>query len=72
MFRSETIETRTKGPVTCEACGCRLEASSGARDGEYRHFGGGLDGRDARGCTVECVGLVHDATGTPVRAPLAA
>ena len=50
-------------PVTCGACGCRLEATA-ARDGSivYRHFGG-ASGRDARGCSVACTGDDHDAQG---------
>ncbi len=53
------------GPVTCAACGCRLQAGSGARDGEWFHFTP-LGGRDARGCRVDCIGLAHDETGRPV------
>ena len=47
------------GPVTCAACGCRLQA---APHGGYVHFGP-LGGRDARGCRVECVDAIHDAGG---------
>ena len=47
------------GPVTCAACGCRLEALAG---GGYAHFGA-LGGRDARGCRVDCVDAVHDTAG---------
>lgn len=47
------------GPVTCAACGCRLEA---AEDGMWVHFGR-LGGRDARGCRVECIDLDHTANG---------
>jgi len=57
-------------PVTCAACGCRLEAASGARDGEYHHFRP-FNGRDARGCRVDCVELVHDSTGRPALASIA-
>lgn len=47
-------------PVTCVACGCRLE---GSPDGAtFRHFNP-LGGRDARGCRVSCADLAHDATG---------
>jgi hypothetical protein len=47
-------------PVTCAACGCRLE---GASDGAtFRHFNP-LAGRDARGCRVDCADLAHDAAG---------
>lgn len=72
MFGIETTENRGHGPVTCAACGCRLEASTGARDGEYRHFGETLGERDARGCRVACVGLVHDADGLPIAETVAA
>ena len=50
------------GPVTCAACGCRLQVDSAGDPGAWKHFGS-LGGRDARGCTVSCVGLPHDATG---------
>ena len=52
-------------PVTCAACGCRLQSGSGAHDGEWYHFNP-LGGRDARGCRVECVGAVHDWSGRPI------
>ena len=74
MYRHEDAESlsvsRGRVPVTCAACGCRLEAATGARDGEYRHFGP-LGGRDARGCRVDCVTLVHDGSGRPVLASIA-
>jgi hypothetical protein len=47
------------GPVTCAACGCRLED---AGDANWVHFGR-LGGRDARGCRVDCIDLDHDARG---------
>jgi hypothetical protein len=47
------------GPVTCAACGCRLEA---AGDDTWVHFGR-LDERDARGCRVECIDRDHNANG---------
>ncbi len=62
---------RGRAPVTCATCGCRLEAASGARDGEYYHFRP-FGGRDARGCRVDCVGLVHDASGRAIVAEGAA
>jgi hypothetical protein len=49
-------------PVTCAACGCRLEAADG---GTYLHFGR-FGGRDARGCRVDCAELAHDRSGRPV------
>jgi hypothetical protein len=55
-----------RGPVTCAACGCRLEA---AEDGWY-HFGR-LGGRDARGCRIDCAEMPHTAAGRAL-APLSA
>lgn len=49
------------GPVTCEACGCRLQPSLGAREAWF-HFAP-MGGRDARGCRVACVERAHDAHG---------
>jgi hypothetical protein len=73
MYRHEVSDSysqaRTSAPVTCAACGCRLQASTGARDGEYTHFGP-FNGRDARGCRVDCVSLVHDMDGRPVLAAI--
>jgi hypothetical protein len=65
MFGIDPLSDRVARPVTCSTCGCRLEASTGARDGEYRHYGI-FDGRDARGCKVDCVELVHDLEGHPL------
>lgn len=42
-------------PVTCVACGCRLEQHP---DGTWWHFGGRGD-RDARGCIVACAEQPH-------------
>lgn len=47
-------------PVTCVACGCRLE-QRGDQDGWY-HFAA-HDGRDARGCIVECAERAHYRSG---------
>jgi len=55
-------------PVTCDACGCRLEAVGLPGQEGWFHFGR-MGGRDARGCRVACVELEHDAAG---RAALAA
>lgn len=49
------------GPVTCAACGCRLDVSGDA----YVHFNP-LGGRDARGCRIDCADALHDATGRPI------
>ena len=55
------VETAS-GPVTCATCGCRLERDTKATDAVWRHFTP-LGGRDARGCSVACVDLPHDAHG---------
>ena len=49
-------------PVTCAACGCRLQASGPAGSETWHHFGP-MAGRDARGCRVDCVEQAHDADG---------
>jgi len=51
-------EPRT-GPVTCTACGCRLERASADT---YKHFSP-MAGRDARGCKVDCADAHHDVHG---------
>jgi hypothetical protein len=55
------------GPVTCAACGCRLQPAGPSDAAAWFHFGG-LGGRDARGCRVECADSAHDSTGQPVSA----
>jgi len=47
--------------VTCEACGCRLQADA-SDPAAWRHFGA-LGGRDARSHRTACVDLPHDALG---------
>ena len=64
-LRPLTVRDGQLAVVTCQACGCRLEATG---EGEWRHFGA-LNGRDARGHTRPCIELVHDASG---RAPIPA
>jgi hypothetical protein len=49
-------------PVTCGACGCRLESIDTTSGMAWFHFGR-LGGRDARGCNVACVETRHDASG---------
>ena len=49
-------------PVTCNACGCRLESSG---DGRFLHYGR-LGGRDARGCRIDCAEREHDVLGRPL------
>jgi hypothetical protein len=54
-------------PVTCAACGCRLEASGTADEAPWFHFGR-LGGRDARGCRTSCVESAHDRSGRQILA----
>ena len=56
------------GPVTCEACGCRLQPAGA--EGTWVHFGT-FGGRDAIGCRVACVDLAHDASGRPAQVAVA-
>jgi hypothetical protein len=55
-------------PVTCRACGCRLEAVGDERSVAWFHYGR-ISGRDARGDQIACLDAPHDAEG---RAALAA
>ncbi|HEY5433654.1 MAG TPA: hypothetical protein VIK13_00350 [Candidatus Limnocylindrales bacterium] len=48
------------GPVTCSACGCRLQHAADLNG--WLHFSP-MAGRDARGCSVSCADEVHDARG---------
>jgi hypothetical protein len=48
-------------PITCARCGCRLTPEADA-PGRWLHFQG-IGSRDARGCTVECIGREHDRHG---------
>jgi hypothetical protein len=58
------------GPVTCAACGCRLQPVGPSDSAAFFHFGS-LGGRDARGCRIDCSDMAHDASGRPVPAALA-
>jgi hypothetical protein len=51
-------------PVTCAACGCRLEAVDAVDGVRWFHFGR-LGERDARGCRVTCIDAIHDTGGRP-------
>ena len=55
-------------PVTCAACGCRLEAVEGSGGLAWYHYGR-MAGSDARGDRPGCIDAAHDAGG---RADLAA
>jgi hypothetical protein len=61
-FRS--VRDGQGAPVTCAACGCRLEHSTASEPATWFHFGR-FAGRDARGCRVACVELAHDGFGLP-------
>lgn len=50
------------GPVTCMACGCRLERGTSNGVSAWYHFAP-MAGRDARGCKVGCADEAHDARG---------
>jgi hypothetical protein len=50
-------------PVTCAACGCRLEAVGGSD--AWRHFSP-IAGRDARGCRIDCSDAAHGVDGRPL------
>lgn len=50
------------GPVTCESCGCRLQHSAANGIEGWFHFSP-MNGRDARGCRIDCADAVHDARG---------
>ena len=54
-------------PVTCAACGCRLEASGTADDAPWFHFGR-LGGREARGDRPACIAAPHDRSGRGILA----
>lgn len=58
------------GPVTCAACGCRLEHGTAAGRDVWHHFSP-MGGRDARGCRVDCVDAPHDASGYALEAAAA-
>jgi hypothetical protein len=64
--RLRAVRDGQGAPVTCAACGCRLE-SLGKSSDSWAHFGR-LGGRDARGCRVPCVDADHDRSGRPILA----
>jgi hypothetical protein len=55
QFAAFSVRDGRKAPVTCVACGCRLEPHE---DGTWWHFAG-RDQRDARGCIVGCAEQPH-------------
>lgn len=50
-----SVRDGRRAPVTCVACGCRLEQHP---DGTWWHFAGRAN-RDARGCIVACAEQPH-------------
>jgi hypothetical protein len=52
-------------PVTCAACGCRLQGVGPRGNEAWFHFRP-IAGRDARGDRVDCADAAHDALGNPV------
>jgi hypothetical protein len=51
-----------QGPITCDACGCRL-VDAGNDGTMWRHFSSLHPGQDARGCRTKCVDAVHGRDG---------
>ena len=54
-FTAFSVRDGRLAPITCVACGCRLEQRA---DGTWWHFGGRGE-RDARGCIVACAERPH-------------
>lgn len=61
LSRPLAVRDGQGAPVTCSACGCRLEQTGDA----WFHFHP-MGGRDARGCRIGCADAAHDASGRPV------
>ncbi len=49
------------GPITCQACGCRLQRAADGQEAWF-HFAP-IGGRDARGCRIACADAAHDSRG---------
>jgi len=60
-LNTSAVRDGRDAPVTCAACGCRLEATGS----DWFHFNP-ISGRDARGCRIACADAAHDAAGKPV------
>jgi hypothetical protein len=65
--RLRAVRDGQGAPVTCAACGCRLESLGTKGSDSWAHFGR-LGGRDARGCRVPCVDADHDRSGRSILA----
>jgi hypothetical protein len=63
-LRFEAVRDGRAAPVTCAACGCRLERVGFVEQAAWFHFAP-MGGRDARGCRVHCAELAHDISGQP-------
>ena len=63
--RLRAVRDGQLSPVTCAACGCRLEASGTSDEAPWFHFGR-LGGRDARGDRPTCLDAPHDRLGLPI------
>lgn len=50
------------GPVTCSACGCRLQHSAANGIEAWFHFAP-MGGKDARGDRIACADAPHDSRG---------
>jgi hypothetical protein len=67
LGRVRAVRDGQGAPVTCAACGCRLESTGAKGADSWAHFGR-LGGRDARGCRVACVEADHDRSGHAILA----
>jgi hypothetical protein len=68
LSRPMAVRDGHGAPVTCAACGCRLQAVGAPDSVAWFHFNP-LAGRDARGCVVPCADAAHDVagqTGSPI------
>jgi len=65
MRRFDAVRDGRAAPVTCSACGCRLDLSETSSGVAWAHFNP-IAGRDARGCRVPCSDASHAANGLPV------
>jgi hypothetical protein len=65
--RPRAVRDGQIAPVTCAACGCRLEPSGTSDEAPWFHFGR-LGGRDARGDRPVCIEAPHDRSGAPILA----
>ncbi|HLX33607.1 MAG TPA: hypothetical protein VKR30_00015 [Candidatus Limnocylindrales bacterium] len=59
---AQAVRAGQLAPVTCLACGCRLETIGEGESVSWFHFGR-MAGRDARGCRVSCIDAAHDVEG---------